>query len=383
MAQTPVVVKETVQTMNLVCSACRRTFDIHDPRWQCVCGGLLDISDATSFSPRSLPATTSLWRYSSVLPLSRGDSTVAMCEGFTPLVQETLYGARAHLKLDYLFPSGSYKDRGAAVLVSKMLELGIAEAVEDSSGNAGAAIAAYCARAGIRCSVYVPERTSPDKTTQIRAYGAEVVRVPGSREDTAAAVKAAATNAYYASHSWNPFFFEGTKTFGYEVCEHLGWQAPDAIVLPCGNGTLLLGVHKALRELHAMGVIPNVSRLIAIQSEACASIHHARQGTAPASGRTIAEGIAVAAPVRKTQILDAIRETNGCTVTVTDAQIEEALQALFRRGYYVEPTAAAAVAGLGECLRLEYVRPDETLVVPLTGSGLKASAKIAALVGSE
>ena len=152
----------------------------------------------------------------------------------TPLEQVNIGGREILMKLDFLFPSGSYKDRGATVMISQALAMGVKQVVQDSSGNAGCAVAQYCARAGIGCEIFVPASTSPAKLVQIEAYGARLNLVPGSREDTAKAAMKAADHTYYASHVWNPFFFQGTKTFAYELCEQLGWKAPDTVILPAG-----------------------------------------------------------------------------------------------------------------------------------------------------
>jgi threonine synthase len=296
----------------------------------------------------------------------------------TPLIEETFNNLRLFLKLDYLSPSGSFKDRGATVMVSKLRELGIAEIVEDSSGNAGSAIALYCARAGIRASIYVPASVSAGKLAQIAASGATIHRIEGTREDVARAALAAAERSYYASHSWSPFFFHGTKTFAFEVCEQLDWQAPDVVISPVGNGTLLLGAFIGFCELRSSGVIEYLPTLIGAQSEGCAPIHKAwetsLQDIAPMTRTpTIAEGIAVARPVRGRQILRAIRETGGRTIVVNEQEILEALKILCRRGYYVEPTAAVALAG---AMKMKDDLQGKTVVVPLTGSGLKAGEQV-------
>lgn len=173
-------------------------------------------------------------------------------------------------KLDFLMPTLSFKDRGAVMLAELARRLSPERVVADSSGNAGTAVAAYCARAGLPCTVYVPEGTSPKKTEQIRAHGARLVTVPGGREATASAARAAADTpgTFYASHVFNPFFLHGTKTYVYEIWEDLGGTLPDAIAVPVGNGTLLLGAALATSELLAHGLIDRLPALIAVQAEA-------------------------------------------------------------------------------------------------------------------
>jgi threonine synthase len=320
---------------------------------------------------------TTLWRYREALPLEKNDAIVSFDEGFTPLIHEQIDGKPVYVKLDYLFPSGSYKDRGASVLISKVKELGVSKVVEDSSGNAGAAIAAYCAKAHIACEVYVPEKTSAGKLIQIKSYGAKLHKIPGSREDTAAAVWDAAQHEYYASHYWNPYFFHGTKTCVFEIVEQLGWNAPDTIIVAVGNGTLVYGTFIGLREMLREHIIDTLPRIIAVQAKNCAPLVHAWNAhqhdvqNIPVTD-TIAEGIAIAHPIRAKNILSAVKETNGEFISVTEQEIVRSLRMIRRKGYYIEPTSAVAIAGL-----LKYSgADDETVVIPLTGHGLKSNGTL-------
>jgi threonine synthase len=244
-------------------------------------------------------------------------------------------------------------------------------------------VAAYCARAGIACEIFVPASTSPGKLAQLGWYGAAVHRVPGSRAETARAALDAAQSSYYASHAWNPFFLHGTKTFAYEVCEQMGWKAPDTLVLPAGNGTLLLGAAIGFRELRRAGLISALPRLVAVQAARCAPLWEAFHGApwggekVPA-GETLAEGIAIAEPVRGAQMLAAIRETHGTVIAVEEEEIIRALRLVSRQGLYAEPTAAAAIAGL---LRYLPASPrEERIVTVLTGHGLKSTEKLLSLL---
>ncbi len=364
----------------LICRECGKTYGLDEPVWHCTCGGLLDLRFLPKFDPeriRTRPPT--IWRYLEALPISRDEAVTSFGEGFTPLLPLELAGRRVLVKQDHLFPSGSYKDRGAAVLISKARELGIRHVVEDSSGNAGCAVAAYCAKAGIACDIYVPASTSPGKLAQIEMYGARLVKVPGSREDTARAVWAAAQEHYYASHSWNPFFFQGTKTWAYEVCEQLGWQAPDTVILPAGNGTLLLGAFYGFEDLRQAGIIQRLPQIVAVQSAGCAPLYAAfEQGSDRAervpTRETLAEGIAIAEPVRGPQILSAVRETGGTFLAVSEAEITQALVEMTRQGYYIEPTAAATIAAAKQYTRA--AAGDEVIVTVFTGHGLKSTEKM-------
>jgi len=302
-----------------------------------------------------------------------------MNEGFTPLEEITFDGNRVLIKIDYLFPTGSYKDRGAAVLISKMKEWGVQKVVEDSSGNGGSAIAAYCARAGIECEIYVPQGTSSEKTVQIQAYGATLRKVQGSRERTAEVAMEAAFKIPYASHCWNPFFLHGTKTFAFEVWEQMGWKVPDVLVLPIGHGTLFLGAYIGFKELKEVGMIKRIPRLVGVQSAFCAPLYEAfKKGwreTRPIEKKeTVAEGIAIAEPVRGRQILKAIQETDGEILAVTEKEIRRAQMEMGRKGHFIEPTSAATIGGLIKYLRKK--RRRETVVSTLTGTGLKSVGKM-------
>lgn len=356
------------------------------PIWRSESGALLDLEFAGAFDPMELitrPAT--LWRYQEAIPISNPKGIVSFGEGMTPVTRMTVGGRTCLVKLDYLFPSGSYKDRGSTVLMSQAKAIGIQSVVQDSSGNAGASVATYAALAGIDCEIFVPDSTSPAKLDQMRAIGATLNLVPGSREDTANAALAAASERYYASHVWNPFFFHGTKTFAFELCEQMEWKVPDTLILPAGNGTLLLGAAIGFEELKQMGITNRIPMLIGVQTSHCAPLTAAWEsgGSVPASIQTqptIAEGIAIAEPHRGHQMLKVVKETGGKMMSVEEEQIAEALRWLCQRGYFVEPTSAAVFAGaMRYC---EQAPNDELIATVLTGHGLKAAAKIQKLLST-
>ncbi|HEY7127712.1 MAG TPA: pyridoxal-phosphate dependent enzyme [Ktedonobacterales bacterium] len=385
-----------------ICPECGKDFDPASFVWRCpFCKVPLDLMPFEMSLPleaiKARPVT--LWRYREALPFAAdytGWEVVTMGEGMSPLMPFNARTPNVLLKVEYLMPTLSFKDRGAAVLIAKARELGAARVIADSSGNAGTAIAAYAARAGLACEVYVPASASPKKLKQMAAHGATVHAIPGSREDTAAAAIAAVERggAFYASHVYNPFFFQGTKTYAYELWEQLG-GAPEVLVLPVGNGTLVLGAYYGFNDLLKLGLIERLPRMLAVQAEGCAPLARAfaageRDAAPVVNIGTEAEGIAIAAPARHREILAAVRDTNGLILTVSDAAIEAARHDLARQGFYVEPTAAAPYAGL-----VEYVNgsmsgqlpiPHEPLfagnplrgegtervVVPLCGAGLKA-----------
>jgi threonine synthase len=285
---------------------------------------------------------------------------VSMGEGDTPLAGVRLGGREVTAKLEFESPTGSFKDRGAAVLISAALDAGATRLVADSSGNAGIAIAAYATRAGLPCEVFVSDALPAKKLARIDA---QVRMVKGSREDVAAAAVARVeeTGAFYASHVWNPWFFEGTKRFVYELVDQLDGRLPAALVLPAGNGTLVLGAWRAMQEL---GV---VTPMIAVQAEKCSPIARAfdagrTQVEAVENEGTIAAGIAIAAPVRGAEILAVVRASGGSVVTVADEAILAAADELAMQGFLVEPTAAAPAAA--------FVQLDiDDVVIPLASGG--------------
>ncbi len=370
----------------LICTECRATYPLDEPRWKCDCGSLLDIEFTAVFNLEKISQRKpTMWRYREAIPIRDDAHIVSFTEGFTPLIELNFDDRQVLIKQDHLFPTGSYKDRGASVLVSKLKELSIKEVVEDSSGNAGAAISAYCAQAGIKCHIFVPADTAAAKVAQIKLYGAKLNRVPGSREDTAKAVLKAAKEIYYASHSWNPFFFQGTKTFAFEICEQLGWKAPDTLILPVGNGTLLLGAYIGFNDLCRAKIIDRIPKIIAVQAENCAPLYRAFRENLPEIPKvdkkeTLAEGIAIAEPIRGKQIVAAVKQSKGDFMVVSENEIKESLKEICRQGYYIEPTSAATTAGIRKYL--PHSNPGEVIVSVFTGHGLKTTEKMLKLLNS-
>lgn len=366
----------------LVCSLCSAPYPSAVPRWRCDCGSYLRLDGVEMFSIDALrDRPTNLWRYREALGLGAETQAVSLGEGFTPLVAAQLGAYALMLKLDFLCPTGSYKDRGSTVMISQFREWGIEEIVEDSSGNAGASVAAYAAAAGIRARIFVPAHASGGKLAQILQYGAELVRVPGSREDTTTACLAAAEKTFYASHNWSPYFQSGMKTVAYEIAEQLDWQAPDWVVTPVGGGSLLLGLYHGFREMHEAGMVGNIPRIAGVQSVHCPPVYQAWQKNLDdvpgiVKGNTIAEGISVAKPVKGRDILQALRATDGVVLTVDDREVWTAVEALGRVGVSVEPTGAVSAAGVEMLARDGLMSPGQRVVVVLTGSGLKAADTI-------
>jgi threonine synthase len=310
---------------------------------------------------------------------------VTLGEGWTPLLAGEWDGAPVRFKLEFTMPTGSFKDRGMTVMVSYLRSRGVERVLEDSSGNAGASLSAYAAAGGLSCRILVPETASYPKIAQIAACGADVVTIPGSRQDVAEAALRQSAEIFYASHNWQPFFVEGVKTLAYELWEQLDFRPPDNVVVPLGYGSNVLGLDRGFDELQRRGEIDTRPRLFGVQAANCAPYHAAfvagvEHLVPTAIAPTIAEGIASAKPTRVAEVLRAVRASGGAVVPVAEAEIVEALRHLARRGLYVEPTAAAAAAGLSRLLAAGTIRPGETTVLVLTGSGLKASATIGELL---
>ncbi|WP_255151173.1 pyridoxal-phosphate dependent enzyme [Halorarius halobius] len=352
----------------LDCAACARTYR---DRWRCACGAPLDFADPPRpDGPPDVDARDGLWAFDEFLPVDR---EVTLGEGFTPLVDASDWDAT--FKLEYVFPTGSFKDRGATTTLSRAAELGVDRVVEDSSGNAGAAIATYAARAGIDATVYVPASVKQSKLRAIERAGADVERVEGTRADvTDACIDAVESGeGWYASHAWNPAFFAGTATFAMEVAAQRGWSVPDAIVTPLGHGTLFLGAYRGFRALREAGWTDRMPRLLGAQAAGYAPIVEELHGRAAAAGdNATADGIQIRDPVRKRQILDAIEATDGDAIALDAAAVESALDRLHRGGFYTEPTCAVAPAALDVYRERGVLDADADVVVPLTGSGLKS-----------
>ncbi|WP_144924570.1 threonine synthase [Halorubrum salsamenti] len=389
---------------DLTCPECGAT--VRD-RWRCECGAPLEFADPPipeEATPRERDARDGLWAFEPFLAVGddAGDR-VTLGEGMTPLVDadagadggdsSDADGWNAAFKLEYVFPTGSFKDRGATTTLTRARELGVERVVEDSSGNAGAAIATYAARAGIDAAVYVPADVKESKLRAIRRAGAEPIRIEGSRADVTEACVAALGEGggnereksgsdgdtgdfpWYASHAWNPAFFEGTATVAYEIAFQRGWEAPDAVVTPLGHGTLFLGAYRGFHRLKRAGWIDELPRLFGAQAAGVAPIVRELHGAdaADPEGRVnaAADGIQIAEPVRKRQILDAIADTDGDALAVTQAAAERELDRLHAAGFYTEPTCAVAPAALRELRERGVIASDDDVVVPLTGSGLK------------
>jgi threonine synthase len=358
----------------IACSNCRRAYPAEGTPYRCpTCGGTYDLVELPPYDAAAVQAgQPGIWRYRAMFGLEDGSPVVSLGEGATPLVWAEAHGRQIGFKCEYHNPSGSYKDRGAATLVSFLRGRGATQAIEDSSGNAGAAFAAYAARAGMQARVYIPDSASGPKRSQIQAYGAEVVRILGNR--AAAAEKArqqAKAGAVYASHAYLPHVLPGYATIAYELFEQLG-GCPGTVLSPVGQGNLLLAVGRGFAALQRAGLIERLPALVGVQAQACAPLW-ALASYGPAGlgwvteGLTLAEGVRVRYPTRGDAVLQMVEASGGRFLAVDEAQILPGRDELARRGLYVEPTSALVWDALAQAAG----GLPEPLVVILTGSGLK------------
>jgi threonine synthase len=363
------------RTIDVCCSSCNRPYPVQGTPYRCPkCTAHYDIPQLPTFDlsqvDEGLPG---IWRYRCSFVLPKGAPVVSLGEGNTPLIWYRVFGHQVGFKLEFLNPSGSYKDRGSAVLLSFLRSRRVTQAVEDSSGNAGASFAAYAAACGVQGRVYVPDYASGPKLAQIAAYGAEVYQVTGTRtQTTEAALHAVQQAVAYASHAFMPFGLAGYATLAYELYQQTG-GAPGTVITPVGQGGLLLGIGRGFAALQRAGLIDNLPRIIGVQALACAPLWalftYGPDGLGWVSeGMTLAEGVRVRHPLRGDAVLQMVTHTGGLMLAVDEPDIPPAHQALSRMGLFVEPTSAIVWKAL-ELAREQLVDP---VVVVLTGSGLKA-----------
>ncbi len=362
--------------MEYVCGKCGRRESTSTRKPACECGGLWKLDWQPPKFEDSLidKSEWSMFRYRKFMALEDDSwKDISLGEGMTPIVR---LDNDVLLKMDYFMPTLSFKDRGAAVLMSHCKAIGVDSVVQDSSGNAGNSVAAYGAKAGIKCEIFVPEGTSPKKINMIRAHGAICTVVPGSRDHCADVCRSKVENdgIFYANHVYNPFFYEGTKTYLYEVYEQLG-RLPENIVIPVGNGTLYLGVMHALDEFVESGVIDHVPQIIALQTETCDPLLRAAEQGLDEYAEvdvtpTIAEGIAIGKPMRSSEILEYARKYGVRFIHAREDKILEARAKLAAKGIYCEHTTAANYeAYLNYCEK--YGETPDCLIT-MCGAGLKS-----------
>ncbi len=359
------------------CSQCGRDYPAGGLPYLCpVCGGLFEVCEPLDLDfsriDRSQPG---IWKYRHTFGLPELAPAVSLGEGNTPLVWVDVDDRKIAFKCEFLNPSGSFKDRGSSVIVSWLNSRAIQAAIEDSSGNAGASFAAYSARAGIAARVFVPETASGPKRRQIAAYGAELITVPGSRSNVSKTVRDMADRGtVYASHAYLPFNIPGYATAAYEIYEQLGYQLPAAVIVPIGQGGLLLGLAYGFDRLRiANNMLAPNPMIIGVQASACAPIVALSKNGQKAmevvsEDQTLAEGVRVRYPIRAVQVVEAVSSAGReLFFSVEEHRILSARDDLAHLGFYVEPTSAIVWPALNNLMR---ELPDPIVVI-LTGSGYK------------
>ncbi|MGI8424420.1 MAG: threonine synthase [Chloroflexota bacterium] len=377
---------------HLECSNCGRREDASHLQTICpACGRVLfaryEMEAARKAFPRDALAGRdhTMWRYAEMMPVQKPEHIVSLGEGMTPLLPAQRLGkalgcTQLYVKEEGLNPTGTFKARGLSAAVSRALELGATSLAIPSAGNAGAALAAYGARAGLPTYVFMPE-DAPDSTkAECSLYGARLYLVKGLINDAGKIVREGTPSRgwFDVSTLKEPYRAEGKKTMGYEVAEQLGWELPDAILYPTGGGTGIVGMWKAFDEMERLGWIGSKRpKMISVQSEGCAPIVRAfREGARHAEpwqdAQSVAGGIRVPVAIGDYLILDAVRQSGGTAIAVSDAELLEDMRALARaEGISAAPEGAATLSGLRQLLRDGFLKADERIVLFNTGSGLK------------
>lgn len=327
-----------------------------------------------------------MWRWYELLPVENPENVVFLGEGDTPLLKLPNLGAELGLanlfvKDESTNPTGSFKARGLTTAVSKARELGIKKVIIPTAGNAGGAMAAYAARAGIQALIYMPKDTPRANLEESRMAGAEVILVDGLISDAAglAGEKALVEGWFDLSTFKEPYRVDGKKTMGYELAEGFDWELPDVIIYPTGGGTGLVGMWKAFAELETLGWLKSAKRprMVSVQAEGCAPVVKAFESGAQfcdfwINARTVASGLRVPKSFADALILSDLRESNGIAVAVSDEAILESQRQLGRReGIFSAPEGAATLAALKTLIQQKWIKPDERVVLFNTGSGLK------------
>ncbi len=385
----------------LQCVTCKRQFAPHEVDYTCPdCGPLYGTLDVIydlkqvkkKFSRETMAANNdaSHWRYLPLLPVENPDFIQPLRVGWSPLyrhnrINKLLDLPKLYMKDDSGNATASYKDRASSVAIVKALEKKAEAIAAASSGNAAASISAFAASAGLPCHIFVPKTIPEAKLAQLRAFNAQIELVDGPYDEAFdLCMKESLRNGWYNRNTAvNPYLAEGKKTGALEICEQLGWQAPDVVLVPVGDGCIISGVWKGFKDLYHLGFVETLPRLVGVQAQGSAPLVKAfKEGKKRAeitNVQTIADSISVGFPRDQVKALRAVHQSGGTFISVSDTEIVESIRYLSANaGIFVEPAAAAAFAGLQCLLKDGKIRSDQTIVVLLTGSGLK---DIKALLG--
>ena len=378
-------------TTYLECSACAKRYDAGKLHTLCTCGNPLlvryDLDKIrASWNRESLrDAPSSMWRYAPALPVANPDSIVSLGEGMTPLLRAPRLGSRLGardlwIKDEGVNPTGSFKARGLACAVSMCVELGVKKVAIPSAGNAAGAMAAYAAAAGIEAHIFVPRDVPQSNFIECSAMGARVTLVDGLISDCARMVaeRKESEGWFDVSTLKEPYRIEGKKTMGYEIAEQFKWRLPEVIFYPCGGGVGLIGMWKAFGEMETLGwVSSRRPKMIAVQAEGCQPIVRAfEQGKTRSEffegAQTVAAGLRVPKPLGDALSLQAVRESGGTAVAVSDNEMLDAALELARdEGIFIAPEGGACVAAARKLLASGFLNPEERIVIYNTGSGHK------------
>ncbi|WP_298773653.1 threonine synthase [uncultured Shewanella sp.] len=368
--------------MQYLCMLCQTTYLATPTRIKCDCGGALWLkNDSLKLNKQDIVQHDfTLWRYSKAYPITRADVKVSFNETLTPMPKLLWNNIPIFAKMDSLMPTGSFKARGAAMVINTLVDQGINCFAEDSSGNGGSAYAGYCAKGNLTLNVFLPAGTAAGKIVQTKMYGANCIEIDGTREDVAnAAINSLQTHgSYYVGHNWHPLFIEGVKSIAYEIWEQNNYQAPDNFIAPAGNGSLIAGAYIGFNELFRAGEISTMPRLFGVQSAAINPfVKQFNDDDSPIKPKnTIAEGIRIVRSSRITEIIQFVRHTQGQFIDVTDEQIKQALIKMGQKGFFIEPTSATAFAGISKLIEKKIIKPNQKTVAVITGHGLKATEQI-------
>ncbi len=341
------------------------------------CSQPLNIQLNLNFEPKKIhKKDNSQWRYTEFFPYIKRKNIITLGEGWTPL---TKFSENLHFKMESLNPTGSFKDRGSTTLISaiqKQMRKVNGYISEDSSGNAGASIAAYAARASLKAKIYVPENVSGPKFNQIQFYGAEVVKIRGSRNKVAEEAQKPNRGKFYVGHILHPLFRDGIRSLAYEIAEQLNWHAPDPIYLPVSAGTLLLGVISGFQHLTESNTIEEMPKIIACQTQQVSPLYHRFKHlryTPPERITSIADALVSINPPLLNLMVKNLRDVNGDIVMVEENEIFTAFTELAQKGFYVEPSSAVAYAAYKKQIAKKEISKSDKTVIVLTGAGLKTA----------
>jgi threonine synthase len=343
------------------------------------CGNPLNLKVQVNFDKAKIKdCDFSVWRYANAFPYVSEASIVTLGEGWTPLVR---FAENIFFKLENLNPTGSFKDRGSTTLISalhKMIKKAGGYISEDSSGNAGASVAAYAASAELKAKIYVPEAVSGPKFNQIQCYGAKVIKVSGDRSIIAHAAQRPEDNKFYIGHILHPLFRDGIRTLAYEIAEQQNWQSPDRVYIPVSAGTLLLGIAEGFSHLFQSRIIPSIPTIVACQTNQVSPLYHRLKNlryTPPTTINSVADALLSVNPPLLELMTKGLQEVGGEAAIVSENEIVNAFRELAKRGFFVEPSSAVAYAAFKKQIKEDTISKKDKVVVVLTGSGLKTTLK--------